>query len=173
MQPDPDAPVRYALAVQQALGVFAQRSGQSLEGCRRDYRAYMQWRRAMDSYLADDSDSWHPIPHVPLSIGGDLNWYRAYGTAHGLGVTGAEPPPIRLPDLRDHIRGVLGDIAPDLSLDLLCSGGSSRPLVRVRNHVIARSVVAGYMGIKLARFLNVSPSTVSRVRSLIRQGVAL
>jgi putative transposase len=171
--PELDTPVRYALAVEQGLRVFAHRSEQSMERCRRDYRAFMRWRQKMDDYLQDDADSWHPIPHIPQAIGGDLHWHREYGTAHTLRITGAETPPVRLADLRDHVSVVLGDVAPDLPLDLLRSGGSSRRLVRVRNQVIARSVNAGYMGTRLAQFLNVSPSTVSRVRSLLRQGAAL
>jgi hypothetical protein len=171
--PELDTPVRYGLAVEQGLRVFAHRSEQSIAGCRRDYRAFMRWRQKMDDYLRDDSDSWHPIPHIPQSIGGDLHWHREYGTAHTLRITGSSALPVPLPDLRDHVRAVLGDIAPDLPLDLLRAGGSSRRLVRVRNQVIARSVNAGYVGIKLAQFLNVSPSTVSRIRSLLRQGAAL
>jgi DNA-binding NarL/FixJ family response regulator len=76
-------------------------------------------------------------------------------------------------DLRDHIRIALKDVEPDLTLDLLRSGSGSRPIVRVRRQVVARALSAGYAGGIIADFLNISPSSVSRVKMLVREGARL
>jgi DNA-binding NarL/FixJ family response regulator len=76
-------------------------------------------------------------------------------------------------DLRDHVRIALKDVEPDLPLDLLRSGSVSRPLVRVRRQVVARALSAGYAGGSIAGFLNISPSSVSRVKMLLREGAPL
>lgn len=170
--PGADTPARYALGVEQAVRVFACRSDQSAGRCRSDYRAFMRWRRAMDVYLTDESDSYHPVPRMPLSLGGDLHWHREYGSARPLRLAG-QGPPLRGADLRDHIRLSLRDLDPEFPLDLLRSGGLTRPLVRVRTRVIARALSAGYTGSSVADFLNISPSSVSRVKARLRQGVAL
>lgn len=171
--PDPESPTRYALAVEQALRVFARRSDQSLARCRCDYGAFMRWRQKMDAYLSEESDAWRAVPRVPLSIGGDLHWHRAYGAVQHPEVMNAQLATTRLPDLRDHVTVLLEDVAPEMPIEDLIAGGCSRPLVRIRNQVIARAVRAGYGGNVLAEFLNVSPSTVSRIRSLVRSGASL
>lgn len=164
----PDAPESFVFAIERGLRVFAQSSGQPIAECRKDYRAYVRWRLAMDQYIADESGSWRPLPRAPLSLGGDLHWYRQYGTASNMRVAGVEQPPERPMDLRDHVRATLEDIAPDLPLGQLCAGGRSRALVRVRNQVIGRARTAGYATTRLATFLNISPSAVSNVWSAFR-----
>lgn len=172
--PEADSPARYALAVQQAVRVFACASDQTAERCRRDYRAFIRWRLAMDLYLSDESDSYHPLPRAPLSMGGDLHWHREYGSGRSLrAASTTDLPPVRPIDLRDHIRISLRDLERDFPLDLLRSGGSTRPLVRVRNQVIARALSAGYTGRSVADFLNISASSVSRVKAQLRRGAAL
>lgn len=172
--PEPGGPARYALAVQQALGVFACASDHPADRCRRDYRAFIRWRLAMDRYLTDESNSYHPVPRAPLSMGGDLHWHREYGSARPLRAARAmDLPPVRPVDLRDHVRLSLRDLEPDFPFDLLRSGGATRPLVSLRNRVIARALSAGFAGSSIADFLNISPSSVSRVKSRLRQGLAL
>jgi REP element-mobilizing transposase RayT len=158
----------YAFAVERGVRVFARCSDQTLAECRQDYRAFARWRLAMDQYLEEDADSWLPIPREPLTLGGDLHWQREWGTVNTLRVAGAELTRARRMDLRDMVAQVLDDVAPDLPLDQLCSGGRSRPLVRVRRQVIARALTAGYQATRLAAFLNVSPSAVSLVWSSLR-----
>src|SRR5690606_5723346 len=92
-----------------------------------------------------------------------------YGTAATMRIAHAEPDAGRRIDLRDHVVAELEHIAPNLPLELLRSGGRSRPLVRVRNEVIARAITAGYRTGKLAMFLNISPSVVSAVRARLRE----
>lgn len=172
--PEPGSPARYALAVQQAVRVFASASDQNDERCRRDYRAFVRWRLAMDRYLSDQSDSYHPVPRAPLSIGGDLHWHREYGSTRALrAASSTDVPLVRPIDLRDHMRLSLRDLEVDFPFDLLRSGGSTRHLVRVRNQVIIRALSAGYTGISIAQFLNISPSSVSRVKAQLRRGEAL
>jgi REP element-mobilizing transposase RayT len=168
-----DAPVRYALAVQQAVRVFARASEQPEHDCRKDYRAFVRWRLAMDQYLMDSCDSFHPIPREPLAIGGDLHWHREYGSARSLRMAGAGIPAVKRIDLRDHVRIALRDLDPQFPLEMLRSGGSSRPLIAIRRQVIARALSAGYSGSSVADFLNISPASVSRVKSQVRAGVAL
>jgi DNA-binding NarL/FixJ family response regulator len=52
-------------------------------------------------------------------------------------------------------------LAPNMPLDELRSGGRSRPVVNVRRQVIARALNAGFRPHQIARFLNISPTTVS------------
>jgi REP element-mobilizing transposase RayT len=162
----------FGMDVDDALGVFASTSSQSVEACRRDYRRYVRWRLAMDRYLADDCQSTVPLPRAPRLTGGDGHWHRQFATSNALRLTRPAWPPARLDDLRDHIRGVLETVAPDMSLEQLRAGGCARPLVRVRRQVIARSLIAGYPAMKVAAFLNVSPSAVSGVRAMLRAGAA-
>lgn len=170
--PRTDSPTRYALAVEQGVRVFARASEQTSGRCRRDYRAFVRWRRAMDQYLNADCDSLHPLPRAPLSIGGDLHWYREYGSARPLRLAGTALPAARAEDLRDHVKTMLRDLEPEMPLELLRSGGSTRPLVLIRTQVIARALSAGYGGTRVAQFLNVSPTTVSRVKARLRDGIA-
>jgi REP element-mobilizing transposase RayT len=169
---EPDSAARYALAIDQAVRVFACRSEQPVERCRRDYRAFMRWRLAMDAYLGDESDTLHRVPRMPLSLGGDLHWHREYGSARLVRMTGTAAPVVRPPDLRDHVIISLRELDAEFPLDLLRSGGRTRPLVRVRAQVIARALSAGYAGVTVAEFLNISQSSVSRVKSMVRRGVA-
>ncbi|HEX6307961.1 MAG TPA: transposase [Longimicrobiales bacterium] len=162
-------PESFVFAVERGLRIFAQSSEESIVECRRQYRAFVRWRLAMDQYLEDESGAWRPLPRAPLSLGGDLNWHRYYGTASSLRMTGVEQPPERRIDLRDHVRNTLEDIAPDLPLGELCAGGRSRALVRVRNQVIGRARTAGYTTTRLATFLGISPSAVSNVWSAFRR----
>lgn len=171
--PRQEPSARYALAVEQGVRVFACQSEQSSARCRGDYRAFVRWRLAMDEYLSDASDSYHPLPRAPLSMGGDLHWHREYGSARPLRLAGIDVPLMRPMDLRDHIRIALRDVEPDLPLDLLRSGSGSRPIVRVRRQVVARALSAGYAGGSIAGFLNISPSSVSRVKMLLREGALL
>lgn len=170
--PGPDSPTRYALAVEQGVRAFACASEQTSERCRRDYRAFVRWRLAMDQYLDADCDSLHPLPRAPLSIGGDLHWYREYGSTRPLRVAGTAVPETRAMDLRDHVQAALRDLDPDMPIELLRSGGSTRPLVRIRKQVIARALSAGYVGTRVAAFLNISPTSVSRVKAGLRGGAA-
>ena len=63
----------------------------------------------------------------------------------------------------------LQELAPDLPLSELRSGSSSRPLVRVRCVIIVRALMAGYSNRRIARFLNISDTTVSNAKSLSRK----
>jgi hypothetical protein len=164
---------RYALTVEQGIRVFARESDQTIGRCRRDYLSFIRWRQSMDFYLSDDGDGCQRVPRAPLSIGGDLHWYREYGSARATRVAGTEGPKRQCMDLRDHVRVSLNDLDPAFPFELLRSGGSTRPLVRVRRRVIARALAAGYAGIRVAEFLNVSPASVSRVKAGMREGVAL
>lgn len=161
-------PTAYALAVEDAVRVFAASSDQPLRGCRRDYRRHVRWRLSMDAYLAAEADSWQPIPRSCGSPGGDLHWYRTFSTPSAMRLSLSRQPSSRTTDLRDYVQRVLDDVAPDLPLQLLRCGGRTRDLVRVRRAVIARALGAGYTGSRVALFLNVSPSTVSGVRAALR-----
>jgi REP element-mobilizing transposase RayT len=161
-------PTSWSVGVEDAVRVYATRSDQPIDVCRRHYRRYLQWRMAMDRYLEADGDSWVPLPRPPRSLGGDLHWHRRFGTASALRINRVASPPPRPADLRDHVRRVLDDVAPDLPLDLLRSGGRGHELVRIRRQVIARTLSAGYTGTRVAAFLSVSASSVSAVRATLQ-----
>lgn len=163
-----DALPRYVHGVERGLRIFARRSDHRQAQWQRAYQAFVRWRVDFDDYLSDEN-SWRPAPRPPLSIGGDLHWHREYGSASTLRLTGASQPPARIADLRDHLSSLLDEIAPDLPLSQLCSGGRGRPLVSVRNQIIARAISAGYTTTKLATFLNISPSAVSGMRARMRE----
>jgi len=168
--PERGAPALYVHAVERALRVFARASRDSIAQYRRDYRRYIRWRIAFDAYLdADEDDTRGSVPAEPVAVGGDRHWQEDYGTAATMRIAHAEPDAGRRIDLRDHVVAELEHIAPNLPLELLRSGGRSRPLVRVRNEVIARAITAGYRTGKLAMFLNISPSVVSAVRARLRE----
>lgn len=153
---------RHDILVENALRVFAAREGDPLHECRANYLRFLEWRRAMDAYAAEDEDgpSTNGPPSPPDTRGGDAYWAVNYSSARAH--HGRDRPKA---DLLDIARGTLLEIAPDMDLDLLRSGYRTKAIVAVRRRFILRAVAAGHGGGGIARFLNVAPSTVSSVRT--------
>jgi hypothetical protein len=76
--------------------------------------------------------------------------------------------PIRLPDLNTIARRVIAEPEADTILDHIRMGCRSKDMVELRHAIIANCLRAGYRSGKIARFLHVDTSTVSRVAVALR-----
>jgi REP element-mobilizing transposase RayT len=154
------------MAMEDALRVFAPFGSDVLARCRDNYREFVNWRLAMDAHAAqaeaNAGGDFH-APSPPSLLGGDEHWIRAYEPFVQAEAEGRKLPPRRM-DLRDLARTVMADVDPAMRLEHLRKGGSTHTLIRVRNAVIVRAAAAGYSGRAIARFLSVSPATVSSIR---------
>jgi REP element-mobilizing transposase RayT len=146
----------FAMTVESALRLFAPVEGMSLEACRQAYRGYVNWRMAADAALLREGGD---PPSEPLCTAGDLHWARDFAPA----ASRLQPPTGRRhpPDLREIALRVLRDHSAGVTLDLVRGGGSTRPVVAARRAVITHSLNAGYRPAQIARYLRISPSTVS------------
>jgi DNA-binding NarL/FixJ family response regulator len=98
-----------------------------------------------------------PRPAEPNTRAGDVYWEQRFGVA--LSITERAPSV----DLDHFVRAILSQLAPALSLTelQLCRGG---PMVtQIRHIIIKRAVVCGYRRADIARKLNISVSTVSKI----------
>lgn len=149
-------------AIEDVLRLFGERDAQSLVQCRRDYRAFLEWRCAMDAHLhrvSDGLDSAAPSP--PCALGGDAHWTMTYAAA------AMRHAPLRRspPDLRDLARAIVDECAPGMDMERLRCGDRGKAVVLVRRRFVIRASAAGYPGGVIARFLSVSPSTISSIRA--------
>lgn len=154
---------RSDVSVESALRTFAASNDDSLDECRANYRRFLEWRCALDAQRAAEVDGLRTDkpPERPTTAGGDMHWASTYPTLP------IEQPPSRPPrrDLRDIAEATLRDVAPDMTLDILRSGHRTKVLVAVRRRCILRATAAGHRGGVIARFLGISPATVSKVRT--------
>lgn len=158
---------RSRMAMEDALRVFAARDDDLLTQCADNYRGFVCWRTLMDARAADigAATDWH-APNAPCVAGGDEHWYRVYAPHVRSEVEKRLPPPRRL-DLRDLAVVIMRDFDPQMRLDDLRSGASTRPLLQVRRMVVIRATAVGYTGRTISRFLGISPASVSRIKSQI------
>jgi hypothetical protein len=152
------------LARENALRLFASSDVNSRERCAGEYRAFIQWRMQMDAWIMDSAEelAFHP-PSPPSTAAGDSYWQQWFAPASPHERERTRPR--SRPDLRDIALASLACLAPAMPLDDFRAGGVGPQLVRVRRHFILRALAAGYSGRKIARFLSVSPSTVSSTRA--------
>jgi REP element-mobilizing transposase RayT len=120
------------------------------------YQRFLKWRQHCDS-LSEDVTR----PRAPECVEGDAYWALYFGMAT------ASPPASAAeqhrPDLRDLVRQSLREMSPALTLEhlrLRCGGAM---IVSARRTIIKRAAIAGFHGADIARYLNVSETTVSRV----------
>ncbi|MGH7553761.1 MAG: transposase [Longimicrobiales bacterium] len=123
-----------------------------------DYADYYAWYDACKTLGPDDLR-----PHTPGATARDEFWINNFD--------GRPVPDVRPPsDLSDLVRRTLTQFAPIITLDQLRAGVRAKAVVAARNIVIERALRAGHRPINVARFLNTSDTTVSRVRmSLTRR----
>ena len=139
-----------------ALELFARTAGATAEDMYAGYQEFARWREACDAL--DEDQAKPPAPVFP--------WGDIYATRH-FRVT---PPPevyIKKPDLRDVVHQGLRELAPDLDLEMLRFRRGPQQLSVIRNAIIIRAISAGHTGVTVARFLNVSETTVSKVANAI------
>ena len=156
--------------MESALRLFARRDGATLAECRRDYLDFLEWRVAADAHKqAEQEGNAGPAPEPPRTLGGDLHWERRYGAA---ALPHATLRPNHRMDLRDIARTVASEADPPMDLELLRSGDRTRRLVKVRRQFVLRALSDGYTGVAIARFLNISETTISVIRTTAKLRVA-
>jgi REP element-mobilizing transposase RayT len=164
---DCDAPDPLSrIAMEDALRVFAASDVDMLAECRANYKQFVRWRLAMDEHAAqaeaNTGGHFHP-PSPPTLLGGDEHWCQVYEPFVRAEAERVKVAPRRM-DLRDIALVVMRDTDSEMRLEDLRNGGSTRALIQVRNAVIRRAVASGYTNRAVARFLSVSPATISAVR---------
>lgn len=163
-----DVPDRFVLAAEDSLRVFAMVPARRLSDCRHDYRNYLAWRLAMDAFFEAGGDPRAPTaPARPPARGGDLHWQHRFARAAQADQRGHQDQRRRT-DLGAIARTVLAELAPGMDIAQLRSGSRGHAVLKVRRHVIARALEAGYAGQQVGRFLRVSSSSVSRVAVAVR-----
>jgi len=143
------------------LQLFSPNLGARLQCVRSNYLRFLDWRMRADTLLMSEERGAAGNSSSPPTVGGDIYWTERFG---GGCTPRAERRLPRRPafDLRDVVANALQAIAPDMSMDVLRSGGRTRLLVAVRRQVITRAKEDGHRNRSIARFLHVSDVTVSR-----------
>jgi len=156
-------------AVRDGLSLFAPHCEAGDPDCRRNYVRFVEWRMDADRRVAEGLPG--TMVRSPSFVGGDFAWRMRYGMAAGVVQPEIVAQPPKREELSDIARRVTCALAPGLPLDMVRVGGRSRPVVAVRNAIIARALQVGHAASAIARYLRVSSSTVSRVA--VRQRLSL
>ncbi|MGH7467008.1 MAG: REP-associated tyrosine transposase [Longimicrobiales bacterium] len=142
-------------AITPALELFAASANATTHDLYAGYDQFADWRRRCDALPPDVAH-----PRGPVFPWGDLCWSRDFHRT-----------PIRddssRRDLCDIARQTIREIAPGLTLDLLCVRGGGRLTTITRREIVARAKAAGHCGAAIARYLNLSETTVSRVATTV------
>jgi REP element-mobilizing transposase RayT len=140
------------------LQLFAAGANRSPRELVADYARFAKWCHA-SSHVAEDD----PRLAEPATAAGDLYWDRNFSALPAI-------ESATLPDLDHFVRTILSEIAPWLTLLQLqlCRGGAA--ITEVRHTIIKRAVICGYRRSDIARKLNVSVSTVSKVVTSLFDG---
>jgi REP element-mobilizing transposase RayT len=166
-----ELPDRFAVAVEQALGVFASAYPRGVDECRTDYRSYVAWRIQLDAVVNAGGAARSVLaPSPPWARAGDLNWSACYADRSGSGAEAAGTGRRPRAELGRIAEAAIRELAPGLQLADLRTGSKCVPVLRVRRRIIAHALEAGYDGCQVGRFLRVSSSTVSRVAVALRDG---
>lgn len=151
---------RSQCAVEDALRLFGAHIDDSLSSCAHNYRRFLKWRTEMDRWSEQTHGCAFHAPPMPQLAGGDEHWCTAYAPFVRAEVEGRRATPRRM-DLRDLARVAVRQIDPELTVEDLRNGGSTRVLVTARRLVIQRASAIGFNGRTIATFLGVSQATVS------------
>lgn len=141
------------------LRMFSTKHGQHLDECRARYRAFLNWRLECDRIRYDESPLLLQRPDRPDHLAGDAHWVTSFGAA----CVRVQVAPHYLPDLSHLLRQTLVDNAPEMSPERVRSGEGGRDVVRIRRKVIGVAIASGYRTGAVARYLNISDATVSKV----------
>jgi REP-associated tyrosine transposase len=136
-------------ALRPAVELF--RSGLADRTAQQDYADFYAWYDACKKLDPDDL-----LPCSPGVTAGDEYWLRNFEVTQGADLQSNS-------DLRDVVRRALMELAPDMTLDQLRAGGYSKSFLAIRSGVIDCALRADHRPFRIARFLNISDSTVSRV----------
>ena len=136
-----------------AMQLFAHRNHRAISRGQSCYDRFVIWRRQCDMATEELGDG-------PVCIEGDEYWALHFGI--GRCRTG-EAGEKQRPDLRDLVRQSLREMAPPITLEHLRLRSCTDTIVSTRRAIIKRAVLAGFPGADIARYLNVSKTTVSRI----------
>ena len=75
---------------------------------------------------------------------------------------------VSLPDMHDVVRRFLRSMQPGLRLEIVRSRYGGRQYIDARHQLIATLIQRGYSGVAIAKYLCISPATVSSIRSRMR-----
>lgn len=107
---------------------------------------------------------WGQVPTASL---GDAHWVNTFTQFDG--GTGI---PRRQIDIRTQIVRILRSIDPDLEIDSVRFGHRCRAMTTVRRQLVCALLSAECRPSAIAKYLGLSPSVVSRIRTSMRLGVA-
>jgi hypothetical protein len=138
-----------------ALGIFASAKNRSTAQLQRDYRKFAE-HQALCRTLPEGALR----PREPRMRAGEEIWTELYGTGYKI-------LPVKRPDLRDIVRTVIAEVAPQLPLEQLRARRGGATISAVRREVVLRATLAGHRGVAIADFLNISKAAVSKTRAQI------
>jgi REP element-mobilizing transposase RayT len=139
-----------------AVDLFADDKRRTNVRVQSGYERFVKWRRQCD-LLAEDVAK----PQGPVCAEGDAYWALHFERA--MASTPASTSEHFRPDLRDLVRQSLREMSPTLTLEHLRLRLGGAMIVSARRTIIKRALLAGFRGADIARYLNVSDTTVSRV----------
>jgi REP element-mobilizing transposase RayT len=161
---------RFEMNIAAALRAFEVAECASARDRRAAYFNFLGWRVRMDAFLAAGGQPADPAaPARPWCRAGDAHWAREVGVADRGAPEPVQPRPRA--DLRQIARQIIAEDAPGMNLDWVRSGERTRTLVVVRRRVIARALDAGHTRSQIARYLQVSLTTVSDTAIALRRPV--
>ena len=141
------------LCIESGLREFGNSS--SIEALREAYAARLARRTT-----ADDIAYW--------------KWFTARPRRRSREIMHAYEPQLRarrLPDLRDVARELLFQIDSNAPIDVVRSRYGGPKIVAARTRLIAELHRRGYAGVSISKYMNVSQTAVSRIRSQMRWGL--
>ena len=135
-----------------ALELFAPTAAASTQDMYAGYLQFARWRAVCDELPKEA-----PRPPGPAFPWGDHYWAGRFRSRPREKFARA--------DLRDVVLQVLAERAPGLDIETLRLRRAGGVISEVRRTAIARAVAGGHRGVRIAQFLNVSESTVSKIAS--------
>ena len=155
-RPAPESVAKGGLSVVNQLHVFAStHAGTAGELCA-DYERYAEWCDAC-SRLRDDE----PRPPEPGAPVGDDYWRHHFRTLDPIEAA-------HRCDLRDLVRAMLRVHADWLTLDQLRAARGGHTISCVRHAIIRQARLEGFPVVAIARYLNISETTVCKVTRPLR-----
>lgn len=169
------ASIESAIKDEVGLMLFASGAPCAREVVVREYLEFLAWRDHVDR-IEQLTGLDLPLSlrrERPCTHAGDRYWrdrlMQSGGGPDELSCSWPAESAVVRPDLRDLALRVLGTASMDAELlQLVRSRYGGPPVVRVREGIIAKASMYGYRGVEIARYLRVSPATVSRVMRAVR-----
>jgi hypothetical protein len=143
------------LLIAPLVELFASDTHDSADALHKDYERYVAWRQECDRLPKGALK-----PPSPPVLCGDAHFERLFGWSAEQVVP---PKGARKPDLRDLVLATIRELDPRLDLELLRVRRYGRSAAAIRTIIIKRAILAGFRVVQIARFLNVSETTVSKV----------